>query len=338
MIKCLQSLRGIFAFMIFLNHVPVFPAGGDWGVTFFFMLSGFLLCRRYAEECSVGSFDYVGFLRRRLSRVYPLHWLCLFIFFAVFAHFSLANGKLVMLCNVLLLQSWVPDVNYYFSYYPLAWFLSDIVLCYALFPLLMRVNPCRRSHCIFLVSGLAAYLLLVAALPERLLLPLVYVSPSLRWIDFFAGILLCRVMMRQTAPQRMTPALASLAEAGVVAVMCVALLLYRHVPERYGLASYWWLPSALLIGSSAFFDTCGGVLTRLLGSRLAVAFGNLSLYFYMAHGLVLIGVRDVLAHIGCELHLAVFIVVSFLLSVLGALFLRGAVRQFERALPSIFLR
>lgn len=51
-IDALQSLRGIFAVFIFFHHLDVFPAGGDVGVVFFLMLSGFVMTYGYGARCS----------------------------------------------------------------------------------------------------------------------------------------------------------------------------------------------------------------------------------------------------------------------------------------------
>lgn len=49
-IDALQSLRGIFAVFIFFHHLDVFPAGGDVGVVFFLMLSGFVMTYGYGAH------------------------------------------------------------------------------------------------------------------------------------------------------------------------------------------------------------------------------------------------------------------------------------------------
>ena len=287
MIKSLQALRGVFAFMIFLHHVPVFPAGGDWGVSFFLVISGFLLARRYSDDLEGGSFDHMAFVRRRVSRIYPLHWLCLFVFFAFFAHFSLDNGRLVMLFNILLLQSWVPSVNYYFSYYPEAWFLSVIVFCYALFPVVAKgvLKASARRLAVWAVGVVAVYLAVVNALGSDRVLPLVYISPAFRCLDVIVGVVLYRLLCG-----RRIGALSTLGELAMLALMALFVLVYAYVPERYALASYWWVPSVILI--AAFAADGHGAVSRLLSSRPMVAFGNMSFYFYMSHGLVLQAYND----------------------------------------------
>ena len=53
------SERYIFAVFIFFHHLDVFPAGGDVGVVFFLMLSGFVMTYGYGarvlEEGLTGS-------------------------------------------------------------------------------------------------------------------------------------------------------------------------------------------------------------------------------------------------------------------------------------------
>ena len=74
MIKTLTSWRGIFALCIVCFHFAMheFDQMTYAGVTFFFMLSGFLVTYKHETLNSVKSF-----YSRRLWRIFPLHWLVL---------------------------------------------------------------------------------------------------------------------------------------------------------------------------------------------------------------------------------------------------------------------
>ena len=135
MIATLQSLRFVFVMLVFLSHfayrdIQTLDAGGDCGVAFFFLLSGFVLSLGYGRKIDDGSFCYRGFLKRRFLKLYPLHILCLIFFFVV----SKASLDWPILLNVLLLQAWIPNPDYYFSCNSVSWFLSCLFFCYFLFP------------------------------------------------------------------------------------------------------------------------------------------------------------------------------------------------------------
>ena len=135
MIATLQSLRFIFMMMIFMSHfayrdIRAFDAGGDCGVAFFFMLSGFVCTLGYGHRLREGIFNYGGFIWKRFRKLYPLHLLCL-LFYLVVSHSPL---DLKVLLNILLLQSWVPDADWYFSCNSVSWFLSSLLFCYLVFP------------------------------------------------------------------------------------------------------------------------------------------------------------------------------------------------------------
>jgi peptidoglycan/LPS O-acetylase OafA/YrhL len=48
---------------------------GYLAVGFFFMLSGFVLAHAHFKQLADGTFEYAHFLKRRFSRIYPLHFL-----------------------------------------------------------------------------------------------------------------------------------------------------------------------------------------------------------------------------------------------------------------------
>ena len=81
MINTLTSLRFIFAMMVFGAHCYVidnhfdihFFKEGFVGVSFFFMLSGFIIAYNYQKKFSENKITKRTFWVARIARIYPLH-------------------------------------------------------------------------------------------------------------------------------------------------------------------------------------------------------------------------------------------------------------------------
>ena len=144
MIRSFTGWRYIFAVAIFMHHYQidgksVLQAGGVIGVTFFFILSGFLLAYGYKKRLMTREISTSDFYKARAVKLYPLHILC---FAAVFLlgirNFVTADLPKAVL-NLFLLQSWVPSPDYYMSYNAVSWFLSDELFFYLMFPFVLPV-------------------------------------------------------------------------------------------------------------------------------------------------------------------------------------------------------
>ncbi len=300
MINSLQSLRGIFAAFIFLHHLGLFAAGGDAGVSFFLVLSGFVMSSGYRGRILRGEIDYRTYLRRRFLRIYPLH---LIGFVAAIVLTNCWLGRYtppVWLANLLLLQSWVPEQTVYFSCDAPSWCLSDLFFLYALFPALARLGNRLSAK---QIAGAMALLLgcyfgLIHLLPQSWWTPIIYINPLMRCIDFIIGMMLFSAVSRFRLPQKRS--VATCLELIVAGVYALAVCGYYGVSERYGLASYWWLPSSLLIVVFAAGRTSGGVLSAILTGRPLLWFGNLSFVFYMMHMPIIKGSQRLLALCGHE--------------------------------------
>lgn len=109
------------------------------GVSFFLILSGFVMSVGYEERVQLPSFSWKSFMLKRLIRLWPLHLLCLgsWIILAYAAWGSSAIYPLPLLGNALLLQ-WLPIEH--IGGNSVAWCLSILVVFYAVYPLLARLK------------------------------------------------------------------------------------------------------------------------------------------------------------------------------------------------------
>ena len=292
MIKTLHALRFVFIMLIVMSHYPSmdFDFGGEVGVSFFFMLSGFVLSYAYGHRVLEGQFHTMSFLWKQLSKFYPLHLLMLVFMALLNWRLSITYSWTNLLTQVLLVQSWVLDESFYFGPNGPAWFLSDLVFFYVIFAaalrLLMKLSLRRLFLLTLLVAGV--YMLLLQIVPERLEDEF-YVFPIFRIIDFFIGILICRLFrsdaVRQLAEwlQCQSSWTMTLLESLAVGWILVASLFFDDVVLRYRCASYFWLfvPPFLLF--FALSDNCKGWLTQMLQWPLLQSLGSVSLEIYLAH-------------------------------------------------------
>lgn len=150
-LDALTGLRWLAAFWVFGYHMLNFgplPAPFDLpnqlgflGVTFFFVLSGFVLTWSMRPSLKVSTF-YV----RRFARIWPAHMVALLLAIPVF--YTLAQPEHswvkpfslpILLLSVVLLQGFSRDPAILFSGNPAAWTLSCEMFFYALHPYLGRL-------------------------------------------------------------------------------------------------------------------------------------------------------------------------------------------------------
>lgn len=134
-LKGIQAFRGFAILLIVMSHVVgrAFDFGGEAGVCFFFVMSGFVLSMANDEKLRTGKFQTMRFVFHQLRKFYPL--LALSLSFFVFAYwhagYPVDYGKL--LTNLLLIQTWFCSQHLVFSYVGSSWFLCDILVFYLFF-------------------------------------------------------------------------------------------------------------------------------------------------------------------------------------------------------------
>ena len=302
MIGTLQSLRFIFVMMIFMSHfdyrdIRGFDAGGDCGVAFFFILSGFVCSLGYGQRIREGAFRYGDFIWKRLKKLYPLHLLCLLFFLLV----SQTTLDMKVMTNALLLQSWVPDPEWYFSCNKVSWFLSSLLFCYVVFPFVYR----HLSRYLTL-AVLLAYAAICWLIPYDQVNAVLYVFPLVRFVDFYLGMLLFRLYERKPGMD-----VRSWMEVLLVVLLFVALTVYPFMDAKLRNAPLFWL---VLLPLILVFAQESGVVSRLLKSRPMFFLGSLTMPLFLTHQILIGILLHRLPEMPAMLMLAVCIFVILMIS------------------------
>ncbi|WP_037836538.1 acyltransferase family protein [Streptomyces sp. NRRL S-244] len=134
----------------------LFSKAGWMGVSFFFVLSGFVLTWSAKPNDTI-----TGFWRRRLLKIFPNHivmWALAMVLFA-----GAMTPLSAWLPNLFLIHSWFPQHATFISVNPPSWSLCSELLFYLLFP------PVRMFE--FVLGMILARLVLAGAFPRIRILP-----------------------------------------------------------------------------------------------------------------------------------------------------------------------
>jgi len=254
-------------------------------VDFFFALSGFVLMHTYGDR--IRSWPaYLDFLRRRLARIYPLHFGVTLVYVCAGLAAAAAGAKLnhpetfdlgLIAPNLLLVQAW--GVVDRVGLNVVSWSISSEFFVYLLFPLfvalLARLGAQRTLLAALLFAGAFVAWRSLAGL--RPWLEATYDLGSLRAVPtFLAGMAVQRLVAAQ--PPR---PIGWAAAHGLAAT--IPLLILVGAPENLVVALF---PLAIFLIARA---ERGGAPTLLQG-RLFSALGDASYGVYMLHSLVAIAV------------------------------------------------
>jgi peptidoglycan/LPS O-acetylase OafA/YrhL len=170
----LTSMRFAAAMVVLLGHFAAFvefprwiaPMLGGYGVSFFFVLSGFILTYRYWDEFAAGVrfAAYRRYFAARVARVYPSYVLALLLITVLFAVIeqlrpgavSLPGNTLVSwIVNLLALQTFAKSWATQQLWNGPAWSISTEFCFYALFPFILVLLARRASTLRALFAALA---------------------------------------------------------------------------------------------------------------------------------------------------------------------------------------
>lgn len=334
MINTLTALRFLFALMVFGAHCyvisDVFDAHvfkeGFVGVSFFFVLSGFIIAYNYQQKLQAGTISRKIFWVARIARVYPMHWLTLGIA-ALLGNYVVASGGMDwlqhFLASLTLTNAYIPRTDYFFSFNSPSWSLCCEQLFYFSFPFLIPLTrDYRRLLGLFILLALLLVIGMYFTPPEEIK-GYWYVNPFTRFPDFLIGMLLFR-FYGWLKPKNISPRWGSVLEIASVLLFLVFYFYAPEIPKVYRYSCYYWLPVAAVLTS---FSLQKGVLSRWLSNRYLITGGEISYSFYLIHLFILLAYAEWQKNSGIVI--AWYIVVPILFAIVVGLSLLSY-RYFEK--------
>lgn len=334
-LPALTSLRFFAALLVFFSHLNFLNDSSDpgvrdffidvmyqgyVGVTFFFVLSGFILAYAHQNR-PINKANYSDFLFSRIARIYPLHLLTLAIVIVPFWHLAPAGMTVSeylrpLPWNLTLTQALSSSPKKFFSFNAPSWSLSVELFFYVLFPLFVVLKT--RTLLVVALTLAVFKSGLAHVLPESKLHYAMYISAPLRLADFLVGILLLRLFTRFNA---VPDSVATRLQWASLAVLAAVAATWSMIPQAYRYDLYAVLPMAGIVLSFAYQN---GTLAKAISRRPLIVLGEASFAFYMVHqtwircGEALRGNMGISHSVGSDVAVAV---VYFLLSLTTSLVL-----------------
>jgi len=309
-----QALRGIAALLVVFYHIAlflregVFPGiegfpRGIWdrgwaGVDLFFIISGFIMVWT-TQNAGTGPRAAGQFLWRRVTRIYPLWWLCaavMAVYFFVTYGMPAAPDRVDSMG-----EAWTFALKS-FALWPqteppllgVGWTLIHEMWFYLVFAALLLL---RRD---WLVWGLVFWAVVTLGIylsvgHMRVSAPVRFVMLSPLSLEFIVGALAGLLFIRSQpkALSSLLPiAILTLASVWIIIAMGIGLSL-RGQTHHFSRMAVFAVPMAALIWGSSYLALRG----KLNIPRALVWLGNISYSLYLTHYIVLIVVRRILRSI-----------------------------------------
>jgi len=271
-------------FLYKIDYISNIFLKANVGVSYFFILSGFIMIIAYHKKDRINYFDYY---KNRFARIYPLYVLGLLLYLITrYSGFSFYKAFLYLLG----LQSWIPGEAMILNF-P-GWSISVEFLFYLLFPLLYNHFYSKGNKSIWVITIIIWIVTQVICSlyagsqyyegPHTESHELLYYFPLMHINEFLVGNLAGLFFVKNHKQKNY--------DVPVIVIFLLILLALIFVPLFYhnGLMALLFIPLIVLISKN------NGTLTRIFSLKPLEYLGEASYAVYITHIPVLYILREIL--------------------------------------------
>lgn len=300
-ILSLQGWRAIMMTVVVMGHlfgINIILGGAGEAMSFFFILSGFVLSLAFGSEFLSLNFDEVRvFVKKRLAKIYPLYIVMLLFCFLMYVGFALLGSNSSEIVNYIkylvvdsvLLQAWIPIKEYYMSLNGVAWFLSALMFSYVMFiPTNIVINKIKSKS--FKTMYIAMSFVLIALAAYELVCKnggvhqyFTYVFPIYRYLEFVVGMFLAEIFKKNREKKTSKTTLTVL-EIAIIVYFIVEYIVGDVFSSKFGINGVVSLVQVFVMCTLIYvFSFEKGLVSKIISNKLFLAFASISFEVYLIH-------------------------------------------------------
>ena len=273
------------------------------GVSYFFILSGFVMIIAYKER---GEIEYVDFVKRRFARIYPVYALAILVLLIYYILILKSFGYKSVILNLTLLQSWVP--GFALSFNTPGWSLAVEMFFYISFPFLFNhfynkysLKSLLVPIILFFFISQLAFLFLTSStfydgFPSKSH-DILYFFPLMHFNEFLLGNLAGLAFLHRRQKKHANTDWHLLLVFGI---LCVWLKFNHYFVLHNGLLMLVFIPIIMLTAVN------NGFIAKLFNQKICVFLGEISYGIYILQIPVYKWCTDILSKIKITNETSVF--------------------------------
>ena len=319
-ILSIQGLRAMMFLLIFFFHSDLYleqysiftqflVGGGTLAVSVFFVLSGFVAG---LSNKTINSFqNYVCYIKMKVGKFYLYHIVFLVLAIPLSYYFFLheIKGKISLVLDMFLLQSWVSDSTVWRSYNGLAWYLSTLLFCYIVMPIAQKLfdkMKNKKEYMLFIIVLFYIISVALSLLVKNNVEYWLYAFPPVRLLDFYSGYALGRIYKYSSLHgiHGGTKRKYTYIELILLFIMIILMFVYPYVDVGFRRQSL-YLPFSMCVVYVFAMDK--GAVSKLLSHKYIVTLGNNSFYYYISHQIIFKWIYKIYERIPLIFHRTLFV-------------------------------